>query len=213
MKKKSKKKPIKNPKQGRSEKPKQKIIKNKKPFHIGVICSNTNKSDVLYYLQEFVKIKEQYGSKVNFTFFGCDSSKDKPYAKLSAIEHQFIKPVSVVHYFKQLKSLDFDVLFIPLIPSNFNATSENYNKYLEAGLFGIPVIVLNIFPYKDIIIDKRNGFLLNSKEEFVSLVGEMLDRVDGVRSVGQNAKKDVCDNFVYSQEKVKLLSSQFYEKD
>ena len=79
---------------------------------------------------------------------------------------EFVKKVSIIHYFKQLRALNIDVLFIPLIKNIYNITSENYNKYLEAALLNIPVLTININPYNKLIQNKLNGFLFNETNDF-----------------------------------------------
>src|SRR4051812_40417306 len=95
-----------------------------RPFRICIIVNASNLEDIEYYNEQFRTINKLYPTKVNLIFFGYRPEDDTNNA-LKGVTFEYVKPVSIIHYFKQLKALDFDLLFIPLIQNVYNATSEN----------------------------------------------------------------------------------------
>jgi len=179
-----------------------------KPLRVGIICSETNREDLLYYKEELIAVNKKLEGNVRLVIFGYDGI-DEDDDWLNGVDFEFVKPVSIIHYFKQLSALNLDVLFIPLIRSIFNATSENYNKYLEAALFNIPIVTVNIYPYNTLIIDKRNGFIFKEKYEIVPLFEHLYIQRDLVKAVGKLANEIVTTEFNYSKENSKFLMDIF----
>lgn len=127
---------------------------------------------------------------------------------LKGVNYSFIKPVSIVHYFKQLRSMRLNMIFIPLIKNKYNETSENYNKYYEAGLIKIPIITINIFPYNKIISDKFNGFIFDDKTHFVEYMKQLIGNPQ-VSIVGENAYQDIIDNYNYNDTNIEYIDKIF----
>lgn len=178
------------------------------PLRVGIICTETNVEDLIDYKEEFISINKKLGKKVELVFIGY-SVNDNQENLLDGISFEYVKPMSIVHYFKQLSSLDLDVVFIPLLKTQHNVTSEDYNKFLEAGLFKIPIISVGIYPYQKIISDKINGFLYQEKHELVPLLDHLYIQRKLVEQVGRNAYEDVTTEFNYSPKHIKLISDLF----
>lgn len=191
--------------------PPQSPPEEQKPLRLGIICLKTNKEDILHYIDYLNEINTRFPDEVQLVFFGYDCAKDDK--TFDELNFEYVKPVSIIHYFKQLKALELDVLFIPLINNVYNKTSENYNKYLEAGIFAIPVITIDINPYNKIIIDKRNGFIFKEPKQLPDYIGELLYNRKGIINVGLNARKEILENFNYSNENVEMLSGLFSFQD
>lgn len=172
-------------------------------FIIGVICNGFNNEDLAYYDNEFTLIRKLFKDHVKVIFIGNDGES------LPA-GTEYTKPVSINHYFKHLYALKVDMLFVPLIQNKFNETSENYNKYLEAALFGIPVITVNQYPYNKIIRDKRNGFIYESREVFIDYLKDLLtNNLELVKICGLNAYERYLQNLTYSPENLVELNAAF----
>jgi hypothetical protein len=143
-------------------------METKPALVIGVICNGFNQADINYYENEFRLIRKIFGERVRVIFIGTDGAELPP-------ETEYTKPVSINHYFRHLYELKMDLLFIPLTPGIYNETSEETNKFREMALFGVPVITLKQFPYSAKIIDKRTGFLYDSRETFIDYLKELLE--------------------------------------
>jgi hypothetical protein len=183
-------------------------VKALQPLRVGIIRNEANKEDILEYRDELVRINKELNGKVTLVLFGY-TLKDVEENWLKGVEFEFVKPTSIIHYFQQLKALNLDLLFIPLIRSNYNATSENYNKYLEASLFNIPILTLNIYPYNTLIGDKRNGFIFKDKKEFFPYIEHLYTQRALIQMVGASANEDVKNNFDYSVENIEVISELF----
>ncbi len=187
----------------------QKKAKGNRAFRIGVIVNGCNYEDIKYYNEQFRKINKLYKDKITLVFFGYRPEDDVLNA-LEGVNFEYVKPVSIVHYFKQLNSLTIDLLFIPLMKTVFNTTSENYNKYLEAGALRIPIIVPDVYPYNKLIKDTINGFVFPDREQFITYIKNLLATQLGlVRLCANHANKDVVENYNYSQKNMEIIANLF----
>lgn len=198
-----------------TENPNQKVSgadqekKKSRAFRIGVIVNGCNYEDIKYYNEQFCKINKLYRDKITLVFFGYRPEDDILHA-LDGVNFEYVKPVSIVHYFKQLNSLTIDLLFIPLIKNTYNITSENYNKYLEASVLKIPIIVPDIYPYNKLIRDTINGFMFPDREQFIPYLKNLLANQLGlIRLCANHANKDVIENYNYSEKNMQIISNIF----
>jgi len=190
------------------DKEQKKVLNNLPPLKVGIIYNQTNKDDLIHYKNTLNRIKNSLGDKIKFIVLGYDGSKGKD-DFLKGIDLTYVKTVSIGHYFKQLKSLELDLLFIPLIKNIYNVTSENYNKYLEAGILGIPVLTISIYPYNTLIQDKRNGFLFKEEHEIVPYF-EHLNKERGlIRLVGDTVKDIIETHYNFSQKNIEVIGELF----
>lgn len=166
-------------------------METKAALVIGVICNGFNQADINYYENEFRLINKIFGDNVRLLFIGTDG-KELPQ------KTEFTKPVSINHYFKHIHLLKVDLLFVPLMPSVYNQTSENINKFLEMAMFGIPLITLNQFPYSQYIVDKRTGFLYPSRETFIDYLKVLLEQhLPEIKMAGLRAYETVRMHYNY----------------
>jgi hypothetical protein len=179
---------------------------NDAPFRVGMIYNPAYVQDYSFYNSLFVEIKQAFKESVEFVFVGYNPSNTDI---LEGFKYDYVKPVSIIHYFKQLQSLELDLIFIPLISNEYNYTSENYNKYLEAGMMGIPILVEDIFPYNQLIKDNLNGFIHKGKEDAVNYLSALIESYNLVQYVGGGAKKDVEENYNYSPDTMSVISELF----
>ena len=186
--------------------PKAEIKPLPKKYRVGVICSPNSYSDISFYNDEFQKINEQYGDDVCLVFIGYDYENDKKKI-LDGVNFEYVKEVSVIHYFKQMQSLELDLVIIPLKKNLYNITSETVNKYLECGLFKIPIIVDDMFPYNQVILNQRNGFLYKGKEVFMQEIDKLLRNPDLIKNVSEQSRKDVMQSYTYNENTIQVISS------
>lgn len=166
-------------------------METKPALVLGVICNGFNQADINYYENEFRLINKIFGNAVRLLFIGTDGVELPP-------ETEYTKPVSINHYFRHIHLLKVDLLFVPLMPSVYNETSENVNKFLEMALFGTPLITVNRFPYSEKIIDKKTGFLYTSRETFIDYLKVLLEQhLPEVKMAGLRAYETVRMNYDY----------------
>lgn len=183
--------------------------KENKPFRIGIIVNATNAEDIEFYLDDFKRISQTYPTKVSLVFFGYKPDS----GLLNGITCEYVPAVSIIHYYKQLHSMKIDLLFIPLINNTYNATSEDYNKYLEAAILKIPVITVDIYPYNSLIVNELNGFIYEKKEVFFTFLQKLLsDNFALIKLAGEHAFTDVTTHYNFSPENARVLSNIFQIK-
>lgn len=192
----------------KEEKPSTEITKLERKFKVGIICSPSNIRDLKSYNQFFKSINEKYGDQIRFILIGYDPQSDKLNV-MDGVNYEYVKQMSIIHYFKLLRSLELDFVFIPLENNPFNVTSENYNKYLECSLFNIPVLAPLFFPYNRIIQDNRNGFLYTSDNLMTKFEDIICNHVK-IKVNGMAAYADVTTNHTYSPNNINFLSNSIY---
>lgn len=186
----------------------QDAAKKKRAFRIGIIVNEANHDDILYY-NEQLRFINKYGNQVSIVVFGYKPEEDKRNI-FDGVSFEYVKPVSIVHWFKQIKETEIDLLFIPLINDKYNATSENINKYLEMALMEVPVITVAMYPYIQLIQDKVNGFLYQSREEFIPYLRHLLHKEIGIiKHCGKHAKRNVLAQYNFSPENVEIIESVY----
>jgi len=185
---------------------KEEIKELPKKYRIGIICSNNNQNDIKEYNQQFQEINDRYGDDVTLIFLGYDYKEDKNKI-LDGVNFEYIKQVSIIHYFKQLQSLNLDLVFVPLTNTMFNVTTENVNKFLECGIFKIPVITDEVYPYSGVITNDLNGFMYKGKENFITELDRVLRNPDLVRIVSEECKKEVSKKYSYNLNNLEILNS------
>jgi hypothetical protein len=96
---------------------------------------------------------------------------------------------------------------VPLEKNLYNITTENINKYLECGLFNIPILVEDMFPYNYVILNERNGFVYKGKENFLNEFNRLLNNPDLIKAVSMETKKDILRSYTYTDKNIDLISS------
>lgn len=176
-----------------------------------------NGEDIEYYNEEFRKINELYGDKIKLIFYGYKKEEDKLNV-FEGVSYDYCKPVTIIHHFKQIEDLDLDMLFIPLIndikthpkATKYNITSENYNKFLEVGMFKIPVLTVNMPPYNILLKDEINSFIYPSKEKFMEYFNNLIEKKMGIIKIcGNHLYEMVMTEFNFSEYNINLLSQVF----
>lgn len=183
-------------------------------LRVGIIATNYTWEDLASYKEQFKKIQNELGDKVKFFIYGFDGIDQQ--TEKSCFPDGFIfeqiKPSTIVHYYKQLRNLQLDLLFIPLRKNLFNETSENYNKFLEAGLFNVPTIVYDIFPYNQIIKNGENGILLSKKDDLIERLKFFSENKGELIRIGNNVNKFILENFTLTEQSIAIID-EIYNLD
>lgn len=183
-------------------------------LRVGIIATNYIWEDINSYKELFNQVKDKLGDKVKFIMLGYDGIDNKTEKSClpDGLNIEFVEPCTIIHYYKQLRNLHLDMLFIPLRNNEFNQTSENYNKYLEAGLFKIPLMVYDVFPYSEIIKNGQNGIILKKKGEFVEKIEFFEKNRDELKRMGDKANELVVKNFIYDKDNLPIIDKIYHKK-
>ncbi len=180
---------------------------------IGIVVNTANLEDIAYYNEQLQSINKMYANSVFIVILGYKPEDDKNNT-LDGVEFEYYKPVSIIHYYKYIKDINIDLLFVPLIQNIYNATSESYKKYLEAGINSIPVIAPNMYPYNRVIRDKENGFLFGEpedcgREHFIPYLKNLLQNEFAlIKHCGIQAKVD-SSRFDFNKNNIKVISDLY----
>jgi hypothetical protein len=181
-----------------------------KPFCLCVIVTEHNTSSIAYYNEQFRELNKLYNDKVRLLFFGYRPESDK-FNILDGVDYEYVNPVSKIHYFKQLRACEIDLLFIPLANDNEQCIrNELHIRYAEVGQSGIPIIAPNIYPYSLIIKNDLNGFLFENRERFIPYMKDLLyhkvnDKL--VKICGKASDEFTMKNFNFSNQHLEAIST------
>lgn len=142
-------------------------------------------------LKDFLpKIFEKYKKKIEVHIFG-----DVPdyLANLDIIKHDVV-PINM--YPQTLKNLNFDIALAPLHDSEFNRAKSNL-RVIEYGALKKAVVASGNknLPYASVIKHGENGFLAETKEEWVECVSKLIESKELREEFGSNLYKDVKKNY------------------
>lgn len=107
---------------------------------------------------------------------------------------------------------DADIVVIPLKDNKFSRGKSEL-KVLEAGAYGIPVVVSGIPPYTEIVRHGENGFLVVKQKEWVKYLMLLIQNEELRRRIGENLYNYVRANYdVNNQDDRVSLFRMLYEK-
>jgi glycosyltransferase involved in cell wall biosynthesis len=180
---------------------------NKDALRIGIIASNYTWEDLNSYKELFNEVQKQMGDKVKFIVLGFDGIDHftKKSCFPEGFKFEYIKPSTIVHYFKQLRNLQLDMVFVPLRVNEFNETSENYNKFLESGLFNVPLMVYDSYPYNQLIKNGNTGILLSKKSDFKEKIEFFEQNRSELKRMGENANKFIVENLTLNEDNLTII--------
>ena len=183
-------------------------------LRVGIIATNYIWEDINSYKDLIKEAKEKLGDKIKFVTIGFDGidNESKKSCYPNELDVEIIEPCTIIHYFKQLRNAHLDILFIPLRNTEYNQTSENYNKYIEASLFEIPVMVYELFPYSEIINNGQNGIILQKKSEFVEKLEFFENNRHELKRMGKTANELVRTNFIYDKDNLPIMDDIYSKK-
>lgn len=108
-----------------------------------------------------------------------------------------------------LKSIGADIGIIPLLETKFN-NNKSAIKWIEFASLGIPSVVSNVTPYKEVIKDKETSYLFNNIEQFEENLVQLIEDVKKRKEMGDNAMNEVKEN--HSWQKKGDLWIDFFER-
>ena len=184
--------------------------KLEKTFAIGIICNGENNTDLMAYNPQLKKLNELYGSQVRLILIGYDKDGDTKNS-MNGVVYEYVKPVSIIHYFKQIEALNLDFVLILASRSEFNIRSENISRFLEAGIFGIPCIAPNQYPYQQTIATYQNGYLYpnDSPDKMVAGVIDALRNSAVVSTIKQTLASSITAEYGFTDNNIDEILSAY----
>ena len=176
----------------------QNVQPKNKQFCIGILVSETNLESIRHYNEQFRLINKRYKNRVKLLFFGYNPEKD-PFKSLEGVDYDYVKNVSIIHQPKQFNACEINLLFVPLVKNGMNASSEDIDEFLFAGIFKIPILVCDIYPFNKVVQNDVNGFIYKDREAFYPYLEDLLrTRIPVIELAGKSAYIDVTSKFNFS---------------
>jgi hypothetical protein len=164
-------------------------------------------SDMNYISGILKDFKAKYKETFELNMFGWDGVRtEKNYMK--GVEFNYYKHEPFYKYFETIHHIAPTILIIPATKSKFNDTTKNYIKYLEFAHMNIPVLAPNIPPYSFLISTNQNGFLCDSKDDYVMQLETMLSepaKFEGVLGVAYATATDYLASDPANIQKLKTI--------
>jgi hypothetical protein len=153
------------------------------------------------------KLKDKY--KENFRVVAIGENPNK-YCKIP-FEVVHVPKGSIVHQYKAVVKSTSDFHLILNKKNEYSTNSDTYFKFVEYGMFGIPVASLNMSPWNELIDDKVNGFLLKNKGELVSLVKSIIDDKTSIIEFSTTLKNMVHNTCQLTEDKINKVGSIIFD--
>ena len=143
------------------------------------------------------KLLEQYKDKIELYFVGF-----RPELKKSDIVH-FVPKMSLADYQNYMENAGFDIGLAPLEDTYFSKR-KYFNKFIEYTRYGICGIYSDVYPYKFVVRNAENGYLVeNSPEKWLSSISLVIDqdtkRVECIANAQDYLIKNHNDSVIFSK--------------
>lgn len=173
------------------------------PINIGIIYS-----DLVDY-KPFMSTLKAIDKLGNVTFYIIGYTPDEKDV-FKGIHYNYVKKCSIKYYFKLLHSLKLNLCLVPLEANLYNETSEGISRFLECGIFGIPLIAPDQYPYNTVVKHNQNGFIYKEIDDIPSMVKGLSTIMPFVNhTVKTNLINDVILNHSWVQEKADKIIEIF----
>lgn len=177
------------------------------PINIGIVYSDL--IDYTPFLDTFKKLNKL--GYVTLVFIGYDPDKQEK-DKFFGLSYSYVKNCSVKFYYKLIYNLKLDFCFIPLEDNIYNCSSENINRFLECGIFGVPVIAPDMYPYNSVLYDTTNGFLYKDKKDIIGIINFYSTMMPLVRNtIRENLIAGIIEKHVWNKDKANKVREIFLQ--
>lgn len=174
-------------------------------FNLVVLAGDNQLDDINAVIPLLLEAKKKYGKVLKIIFFGVNKNKEQFSKMVKGLEYIPHGAVPIWKYYSTLSELNPDLVLIPSDLSEYSTRSNDYKRFIDCGILGIPVITANVNPYDKIITHGENGFVYDTPESFDESLAILMSNRDASKEVGQQAKEFCEDNFEFNQQKLQKL--------
>jgi len=151
--------------------------------------TNTHDEDFVVAAGALLNVLKDFDS-VDFIIYGHLKLDDK---FLPFKDRVFRVPfVDAQDYYRALGGCDIGMS--PLDPTRFNDCKSNI-KFLESAIYHVPIVCSDVAEFRKIIINGKNGFLVNNSEEWYQAFKKLIQDFDLRRGIANCAYKDVINSY------------------
>ena len=173
-----------------------------RPIRIGFAGSIDRAQDIEQILKDaLVRIKEEYGEKVEFFFYGA---MPKFAEALNAAMIPYCE--SYEEYRLKLNELQWDIGLAPMPRTEFHSC-KHYNKFIEYAASAVAGIYSRVEPYSR--LEKWEGFGLfssNDATDWYNNIKSLIDNRDRMEAI----RKKACE-YAAGPLSVEYIARQFYK--
>ncbi len=161
-------------------------------IHIGFAGSSSKTQHFTEAFKALKRIMEEF-KNVKLYFKGVKLPSEFEKFKTRIIKEDY--SYSYKDYAKTVSSWCYDIMISPLDDTRY-INSKCINKYLEITAMGAVGIYTNIPLYRQVIINKQNGLLVNNSEtEWYMNIKNLILTPDLCRTIYSNARRDIIKNY------------------
>lgn len=177
-----------------------------KIFYLSCDLNENNYDSFKDYIPVFKKIQEKHKKLFRLVIIG-DNPK-KYYPKIN-IDYIHLTKGSIVHKYKNIVKSTADCHLVLNKKTEYYMNSESICDYVERGVFSIPIVSMNVYPYSEIIKNEENGFLLKARKDLANIVDSHIKNKTVLQKVCSNIKLDLERNHELDAEKLEYIKTQF----
>lgn len=168
-------------------------------------------------MSDVAKIKKEFGDKVEFIIFGIRPDKANAIMNQFETEFEFIEPVSIIHWFKQIHSeienKGIDAFLLLMDQNAFNVSTEGTGKIIEASIFATPVIAPAMGIYRMLLVNGQTSVLFNQKggETVYSTLTNILHKTSKkqLEMMGKSLSERIQNLFSTTKENVTFVAELY----
>lgn len=181
---------------------------SKKRILIQLSKTQNHMNDALSIRNVLLQIQKKYTDKIEIVLFGFNGKiVEKNIVKdaFRGIKYTHVPPVEIHQYFNTLINLQIDFALMPMLTNDFNA-SKSHHKLLQYAQAGIPAIVSDTLPYKEIISPDgqsmfESGFLpvlkCKKEEDWIKNIDFLMENENSLKNISTKAKHSVNQYFTW----------------
>lgn len=190
---------------------------NSEVKRFALIYSESKNEEFLKHMSDVAKIKKEFGDKVEFIIFGIRPDKANAIMNQFETEFEFIEPVSIIHWFKQIHSeienKGIDAFLLLMDQNAFNVSTEGTGKIIEASIFATPVIAPAMGIYRMLLVNGQTSVLFNQKggETVYSTLTNILHKTSKkqLEMMGKSLSERIQNLFSTTKENVTFVAELY----
>ncbi len=176
---------------------------------IGLLLEHYQEADLRLIEKPLGSLLEKHGDKIEFILFGFTEKAAEQCNLFKGLPVRYERTVHFTLYYGQLNELRFDIGWLPLCNSPFNAASKAFMRWLDFSSLMVPVLAPNMAPFTTLIKEAETGFLISDEQEWIEKTERLLENLQFRRDMGAAAFKEAWENYSYTAKGIQRLRAVF----
>lgn len=181
-----------------------------KATRMGIMLTGTETkfSDLFSVRKILLEAQKKYKDKLEIVLFGWSGKihqKSGFKDALQGVKTTYVEPVDFEKYFNKLANLQLDFALMPLLETEFNK-SKSHHKLLQYGQMGVPAIVSDVLPYKEILAPEGSSIFnkgyfpairYKDDETLLKAIDFMMENTEARKKIAEISKSTVKEYFTW----------------